>query len=134
MMACVRWAALLALAPLVLGAAAPANATPAAAPRLTASQPAQGAIIAKPKVITLTFSDAMAPAQTLVSVVMTAMPGMDDHGEMLIRNFTPTWSNANRTLSLALRQPLTPGSYDVRWQGKSSAGQAVKGLISFQVR
>lgn len=134
MIASVRWAALLALAPLVLGASAPARAASAAAPHLTASQPAQGAIIAKPKVITLTFSDAMAPAQTLVSIVMTAMPGMDDHGEMLIRNFTPSWSNANHILTLTLRQPLTAGSYDVRWQGKSSIGQAMKGSISFQVR
>lgn len=125
---------------LVLGVVGPnvALAAPAAAataaPRLIASQPAQSARVAGPKTILLTFSDAMAPAQTMVSIVMTAMPGMDHHGEMLIRNFTPAWSNANRTLTLQLRQALPTGSYDVRWQGKSGSGQGGKGTISFEVR
>lgn len=132
-----RRAGLSSLFALVLGMAAPNMALAApdnAGPRLIASQPAQGARVAGPKTILLTFSDAMTPSQTVANIVMTAMPGMDHHGEMLIRNFTPIWSNANRSLTLHLRQALPTGSYDVRWQGKSGSGQGGKGAISFEVR
>ena len=53
---------------------------------------------------------------------MTAMPGMANHGEMVIRNFTTAWSNGNKTMTLTLRQPLRAGTYDVRWQAAGADG------------
>lgn len=101
--------------------------------RVTASTPAEGAKVKSPRVVTLTFSEALLPPTVATSIVMTAMPGMSNHGEMAIRNFTPSWTNGNRTLKLTLRKPLQAGSYDVRWQAAGADGHRMKGKISFTV-
>lgn len=113
-----------------------ALATPtmlAAQTRVIASTPAQGASVSKPKLLTLTFSDALLPPTVAASIVMTAMPGVENHGEMVIRNFTTSWSDESKTLTLTLRQPLRAGSYDMRWQATATDGQRMKGQISFIV-
>lgn len=102
--------------------------------RVVASMPAEGATVAAPRVLTLTFSEALLPPTAAASVVMTAMPGVENHGEMVIRNFTSSWSNGDRTLTLTLRQPLRAGSYDVRWQAAGADGHRMKGKVSFVVR
>ena len=101
--------------------------------RVTASTPTEGATVKSPRVVTLTFSETLLPPTVATSIVMTAMPGMPNHGEMVIRNFTPNWSNGNRTLKLTLRKPLQAGSYDVRWQAAGADGHRMKGKISFWV-
>ncbi|ASR53253.1 copper homeostasis periplasmic binding protein CopC [Blastomonas fulva] len=101
--------------------------------KVVASTPAQGATVAKPKLIKLTFSEALLPPTVATSVVMTAMPGVKYHGEMVIRNFTTSWSDGNKTLTLMLRQPLRAGTYDVRWQAAGADGHRMKGAISFTV-
>jgi copper resistance protein C len=109
------------------------STTVSAHTRVTASTPAEGAQVKSPRVVTLTFSEALLPPTVATSIVMTAMPGMPNHGEMVIRNFTPSWSNGNRTLKLSLRKPLQAGSYDVRWQAAGTDGHRMKGKISFSV-
>lgn len=101
--------------------------------RVTASTPNEGATVKSPRVLTLTFSEALLPPTVATLIVMTAMPGMPNHGEMVIRNFTSSWSNGNRTLKLALRKPLQAGTYDVRWQAAGADGHRMKGKISFWV-
>lgn len=101
--------------------------------RVTASTPAQGAKVKSPRALTLSFSEALLPPTVATSIVMTAMPGMPNHGEMVIRNFTSSWSNGNKTLKLSLRKPLQAGSYDVRWQAAGADGHRMKGKISFTV-
>ncbi len=101
--------------------------------KVVASTPAQGATAAAPKVITLTFSEALMPPTVATAIVMTAMPGMDNHGEMTIRNFQSAWSNDNRTLTLTLKQALRAGSYDVRWQAAGADGHRMTGTVSFTV-
>ena len=64
---------------------------------------------------------------------MTAMPGMADHGEMVIRNFTPDWSADGRTLTLTLKKPLPAGTYEVRWQAAAADGHAMTGTVNFTV-
>lgn len=98
------------------------------------SNPAEGSNIAAPRGLTLVFSDAVNPAQSGAAIVMTAMPGVENHGEMVIRNFTPSWSEDNRTLTLSLRQPLRTGSYDLRWQAMGSDGHRVTGTVRFTVK
>jgi methionine-rich copper-binding protein CopC len=102
--------------------------------QLTASAPAAGVTAKAPKAITLTFSQPVNPASAAASIVMTAMPGMKDHGEMAIRNFTPRWSVDGRTMTLSLAKPLPAGSYEVRWQAAAADGHAVKGIVAFDVR
>lgn len=101
--------------------------------RVVASAPAEGAKVARPRVVTLTFSEALLPPTVATSIVMTAMPGMADHGEMVIRNFQSAWSNSNRTLTMTLRQPLRAGSYDVRWQAAGADGHRMTGTVRFTV-
>lgn len=103
--------------------------------RVTASTPAAGATAERVRTVTLTFSDALDPAQTATEIVMTAMPSVENHGLMYIRNFTPAWSDDNRTLTLTLRQPLRAGSYTVRWQSTGMGdGHRMSGEVSFEVR
>lgn len=101
--------------------------------RVTASAPAQGATVARPRVVTITFSEALLTPTAAASIVMTAMPGMPNHGEMVIRNFKTAWSNSNRTMTLNLREPLRAGTYEVRWQAAGADGHRMKGVVSFVV-
>lgn len=102
--------------------------------QLTASTPAEGAAAKAPKTITLTFSQPVVQASTAASVIMTAMPGMPNHGEMPIRNFTASWSADGKTMTLTLKKPLPTGSYDVRWQAAAADGHAMKGTVAFKVK
>jgi methionine-rich copper-binding protein CopC len=119
------------LAAIALSALAPT--TLLAHVELTASTPSAGAETKAPKQITLTFSQPVDPATAVASIVMTAMPGMPNHGEMAIRNFTPGWSTDGKTLTLTLKKPLPTGTYEVRWQAAAADGHPMNGTISFDV-
>lgn len=101
--------------------------------KVMTSTPSEGTTVAKPKVVQLNFSEGLLTPTAVASIVMTAMPGVKNHGEMIIRNFTPSWSNNNRTLTLTLRQPLRAGSYEVRWQAAGADGHRMTGKVSFKV-
>ena len=101
--------------------------------RVVASTPAQGATVARPRVVTLTFSEALLPPTAAASIVMTAMPGMENHSPMVIRNFTTAWSSGNRTMTLNLRQPLCAGTYELRWQAAGADGHRMNGTVNFIV-
>ena len=121
----------------LIAAALSASLAPTAAvaqARVVASTPAEGATVARPRTVALTFSEAMLPPSVATSIVMTAMPGMADHPPMTIRNFQSAWSNENRTITLTLRQPLVIGSYDLRWQAAGADGRRMTGKISFSVK
>jgi hypothetical protein len=102
--------------------------------KIASSTPAEGATVAKPRALTLNFTEALLTPTAVASIVMTAMPGVKNHGEMVIRNFTPSWSNNNRTLTLKLREPLRTGSYQVRWQAAGADGHRMTGKVSFSVK
>lgn len=101
--------------------------------RVVSSTPAEGATVARPRVVTLNFSEALLPPTAAASIVMTAMPGVANHGEMAIRNFTTAWSNNNRTMTLTLRQPLRAGTYEVRWKAAGADGHRMNGTVNFIV-
>jgi len=101
--------------------------------KVVASTPAQGAKVSAPKTVVLNFSEALIPPTASVAIVMTAMPGVKNHGEMVIRNFTQSWSDNNRIWTLKLRQPLRTGSYDIRWQAAGADGHRMKGTVNFIV-
>ena len=114
-------------APTLLPAAALAHT------KVVASTPAEGTTVGSARVVTLTFSEALLPPTAAASIVMTAMPGMKDHPEMLIRNFTPSWSADGKTMTLTLKKPLPAGTYDVRWQAAGADGRVMTGKVSFDV-
>ncbi|MFO6447992.1 copper resistance protein CopC [Erythrobacter sp. NE805] len=119
------------LAALALTVLAPAAASAHVA--LTASSPKAGASAKAAKTITLTFSEPVKPAAASASIVMTAMPGMKDHPEMLIKSFTPAWSADGKTLTLTLAKPLPAGTYEVRWQAAGADGHKASGKVGFTV-
>ena len=119
-----------------LAALALSTVTPAALlahVELTTSTPAAGSETKAPRTITLTFSQPVNQASAAASIVMTAMPGVENHGEMAIRNFTASWSADSQTMTLTLRQPLRTGTYDVRWQAAADDGHSMNGTVSFDV-
>ncbi len=101
--------------------------------KLAASTPAAGAKAKSPKTVTLTFSEKVNPAKATAAIIMTAMPGMANHGEMAIRNFTASWSADGKTITLTLKKPLPAGTYDVRWQAAGADGHAMTGKVTFDV-
>lgn len=102
--------------------------------RVIASTPGEGTAVARPRSVTMTFSEALLPPTVATSIAMTAMPGMKDHRPMVIRNFTSAWSNNNKTITLSLRRPLQTGTYEVRWQAAGADGHRMKGTVNFTVR
>jgi hypothetical protein len=115
----------IAASPLALPASALAHT------KVVASAPAEGATVASARTVSLTFSEALLPPTAAASIVMTAMPGMANHSEMAIRNFTTTWSNGNKTMTLNLAKPLPKGTYEVRWQAAGADGHRMKGTVKF---
>jgi hypothetical protein len=101
--------------------------------QVAASTPTADSTAKAPKQITLTFSQPVDQASAAASIVMTAMPGMVNHGDMLIRNFTASWSADRTTLTLTLKKPLPTGSYEVRWQAAAGDGHAMNGTVEFAV-
>ncbi|MFO6431462.1 copper homeostasis periplasmic binding protein CopC [Erythrobacter sp. W302b] len=101
--------------------------------QLTTSTPAAGAEAKAPKAITLTFSQPVDPSSAAASIVMTAMPEMANHGEMPIRNFTASWSDEGKTMTLTLKKPLPTGTYEVRWQAAAADGHTMNGSVTFNV-
>lgn len=99
--------------------------------KVVASNPAEGTTVASARTVSLTFSEALLPPTAAASIVMTAMPGMANHGEMAIRNFKTAWSNENKTMTLNLAKPLPKGTYEVRWQAAGADGHRMKGTVTF---
>lgn len=104
--------------------------------KLTASTPATGTEAKTPKTVTLTFSMPVNQGTASAAIIMTAMPGMKDHGEMAIRNFTPSWSADGKTLTLHagqvpaqghLRRPLAGRSR--RW-ARNERDRDVRGEVT----
>jgi copper resistance protein C len=119
------------LAALALGVMIPTIAL--AHVELTASTPAAGASAKALRSITLTFSEPVDQARAAAAIVMTAMPGVENHGEMMIRNFTASWSADGQTMTLELRRPLPSGTYEVRWQAAAADGHQRTGTVGFEV-
>ena len=121
---------------LALGAAASylALATAAEAhPRLTASTPANGALVRNVRTIQLQFNEPLVPAFTRGELTMDAMPGMAGHKPMKVA-VRSSVTNHGRTLVLSSPRALRPGSYHLNWQAVSSDTHRVSGGMSFTVR
>lgn len=121
----------------LLAAACLALALPASAlahVEVSASNPAEGAAIKPPRSLAITFSEPVDQATAAANIVMTAMPGVPNHGEMVIRNFTADWSDNSQTMTLSLRKPLPAGTYELRWQAAAKDGHTMNGAINFTVQ
>lgn len=101
---------------------------------ITASTPAEGALVKAPRSLTINFSAPVDPSSSAASIVMTDMPGVPNHGEMVIRNFVPEWAEDHQSLTLVLRKALPSGTYELRWQAAAKDGHPMSGLINFKVQ
>ena len=127
-----RFGSIMASVALALATAGMPSAA-AAHTRVVSSTPAEGATVARPRALALTFSEALLPPTVATSIVMVAMPGIANHSPMVIRNYESVWSNGNKTLRLNLRQPLRTGTYEVRWQAAGADGHRMTGTVHFRV-
>ncbi|SHN50207.1 copper resistance protein CopC [Erythrobacter sanguineus] len=100
---------------------------------LAASTPVAGTAAKAPREIALTFNQPVDQMAAAASIVMTAMPGVPNHGEMVIRNFTASWSEDSQTMTLTLRKPLPAGTYEIRWQAAAGDGHPMSGTFGFDV-
>lgn len=121
---------------LALGVAASTMALGTAAeahPRLTASTPADGAIVHNIRAITLQFSEQLVPAFTGGELTMNGMPGMAGHQPTTVAVRSAV-TNHRRTLILTTPIPLRAGSYHLNWHAVSTDTHRVSGSMSFTVK
>jgi methionine-rich copper-binding protein CopC len=118
-----------------LVAAGLAFASPALAqPTVVATEPVDGATVAKVSMVSVTFSEPMIAAMSGVDVVMTGMPGMGNHAAMKINGVRVSLSPDGKTLVANIARILPVGSYEVDWHGVSTQTQRVGGKLTFTVK
>ncbi|PTA68471.1 copper resistance CopC family protein [Deinococcus arcticus] len=106
--------------------------------------PAQGAVVAAPGAVTLTFSEpvelrfsavrvmAVAPGQTPAAAAKLALAARPDAPTLASR--PPGGSGLAARLSVPLKPGLRPGLYVIAWKLLSGDGHPVSGLSTFRVR
>jgi methionine-rich copper-binding protein CopC len=122
---------------LTLAAAALALAMPqfaGAHTQLVSSTPAANATAAAPTRIELRFNEAVIGATARAGIVMTAMPGMANHGVMPITGFTAQLGKDRKSMTLLLKRPLGAGTYRVTWAAAGADTHRMTGSFSFTVR
>ncbi len=108
-------------------------ATVEAHPRLTASNPADGAVVRNVTSIQLRFTEALVPAFSGGELLMTGMPGMSGHQPMAVPVRSAV-TNTGTTLVLTSGARLRPGTYRVNWHAVSRDTHRVAGGFGFEVR
>lgn len=113
-----------------------AIALPASAQtHVISSSPAAAAMASNVKTVTVTFNEAITPAQSGLEIVMTSMPGMaGHHPAMKISGVNAAPSADRKALVAKLVRPLPAGTYDVNWWAAGADGHRVSGKVSFTVR
>lgn len=108
----------------VAACAALAVSSAFAHPKLVSSTPAR---------IELHFSEALVAQFSGANLVMTAMPGMADHGAMKV-TVKVSGADEGKTMVITPAQPLVPGSYRVDWRAVASDTHVVSGNVAFDVK
>lgn len=93
--------------------------------RLVSASPAANATVAPPRVLTLTFSERVAPAFSTFDVVDAAGVAATIRTQV---------SQDGKTLTGTLARPLPIGAYVVNWRIASSDGHRMTGSYGFTVR
>lgn len=114
--------------------AASALALPAAAhPKLVEAAPADGATVAPPAKVTLTFNEKLMPRFTGADLVMTGMPAMPAHKPAKVAAAS-TVGGDGKTLVVTPAKPLAAGSYRVDWHAVAADTHRIKGAVAFTAR
>ncbi|MHA6891937.1 copper homeostasis periplasmic binding protein CopC [Ralstonia pseudosolanacearum] len=102
-------------------------------PKLVSSTPADKSAGPAPAKIELHFSEALVPQFSGANLVMTAMPGMADHGAMKV-TAKVSGADEGKTMVITPAQPLVPGAYRVDWRAVASDTHVVNGNVAFDVK
>ncbi|MBU6457684.1 MAG: copper homeostasis periplasmic binding protein CopC [Bradyrhizobium sp.] len=95
-------------------------------PVLEATDPGQGATVASPKEIRLTFTEDLIAKFSGLAV--------KDQGGHLVETAGPSVDPSHKSqLIVPISKPLSPGSYDVDWHAVSVDTHKVSGHFSFKV-
>lgn len=105
-----------------------------AQPTLTASSPAQNAVVAKATEIALSFSEPVNAKATSVELVMTSMPGMTMHDPMRIGGYKLAPAADGKALTVKFGAPLPKGGYSLAWKTAGKDGQRASGALRFTVQ
>ena len=118
-----RFSGLSALAAIALMTAGPAFAH---AKLIDSNPPANGAVKAAPKTITLTFSENLVPAFSKFELTMP------EHGNMKVPVRTSV-SKDGKTITGTPEGALVKGTYKIVWTAASSDGHRMNGEVAFKV-
>ena len=97
-------------------------------PKLVSAAPAADATAAPTAKLDLSFSEAMVPAMT--SVTLAHMMGKMAHPIAGTLRFAPD----NRAVALVLARPLPAGTYSVTWKSVGADTHKVSGTYQFTIR
>lgn len=118
----------------ILAAALMLAPTPALARvKLVGSTPAANAVVSKTTSIQLKFDEKLTASTVKTELVMTGMPGMTDHPPMKIPA-TSAIGKDGKSLTLALKRPLVPGTYSVKWSAAGADAHRMAGELRFSVK
>lgn len=111
----------------LIGSAALLATSPAwAHARLVSSNPAAGATVPAPKMITLTFSEKLVPAFSKFELTMP------EHGGMKVPVKTAV-SQDGKSVTGAPGTALMKGTYKIIWTAASGDGHKMNGEVAFKV-
>ncbi len=109
--------------------AAPAQAQP----DLLTSTPGANATVKSVSKVQLSFSETLVAKLSTAELVMTGMPGMEDHAPMPVRGQVAIGADG-KSLVMTFARPLVPGSYALRYRVAAADAQPVTGSLEFKVR
>ena len=95
--------------------------------KLVSSTPAEGAAVAAPKQIVLTFSEKLQPKFSTAELVMPAMNNMAMPAKAAV-------GKDGKTMTLTPAKPLASGAYVVQWRAVAADTHKMEGKLSFTVR
>ena len=122
------------IAAAILATAAMTPAAALAQPRLIAAEPAANATVARTTAVNLNFSEKLTAGKSSAKLVMTGMPGMANHPDMVMPGVSISLSKDGRSLLLTSAKPIPAGTYRVDYVAEGADGQRVAGKHSFSIR
>ena len=101
--------------------------------KLVGSTPAANATVSKVTSVSLRFNEKVIASTVKVELVMTGMPGMANHAPMKIA-VTPAMGKDGKSMTLAVKRALVPGSYTVKWSAAGADTHRMGSEFSFTVK
>lgn len=101
--------------------------------KLVGSTPAANSTVSKVTSVSLKFNERVIASTVKSELVMTGMPGMANHAPMKIP-YTSAIGKDGKSMTLALKRALTPGTYKVKWSAAGADTHRMGSEFSFTVK